>query len=118
MYCNSCEQNPCTCQKPAAVHQPLPRPQVRSTYQPLPEGISLEEFGPMLFETIKLIGGMSGLQAQIATAIHEGKGYKVQGFKERRESLKVTLLKQHLALLTPDERTQIFDRYPWVEVLS
>ena len=85
------------------------------SYQPLHEGhyITKEQFGLNLYEAIKLIGGIIGLDTQRAQAIHKGEGYKVQDLLTRRKELQKTLAGQ-LPQLTDDEMDQILQRYPWV----
>jgi len=91
-------------------------PQVRSTYQPLPTGMTCEAFGVDLFAAIKLIGGMSGLQEQIALAIHKGEGWKVQRLRTRRTSLEHEL-RGVLDRLPLESCERIYDQYPWIEAL-
>lgn len=113
MTCLTCENDPCTCN---ASHERLPKPDVRSTYKPVPLGITKEEFGVNLYETIKIIGGMQGLQDQIAGAIHRGAGDKVQGLTDRRNALRKDLAGA-MTTLTPSETMQILDTYPLVKHL-
>ena len=107
MYCNTCETNPCSCTKTTTPMM------ARHTYTPNPLGITKEAFGLHLYETVFTISGIRALEEHIAVAIHQEKGYKVQGFKDRR-----LVLKHDLAKLLPklDERemAQILEQYPFV----
>ncbi len=99
-----------------AVSQPSGRPMPpMHEYQPLHAGqyITKEQFGVNLYDGIKLIGGIQGLDQQRAQAIHKGEGYKVQDLLTRRKELQKTLAGQ-LPQLTNDEMDQILERYPWV----
>ena len=49
MTCETCGQSPCACTEKPIVSPPV----FRSTYQPLPFGITKEEFGLALFEAVK-----------------------------------------------------------------
>lgn len=75
-----------------------------------------EEFGLTLFDTICTISGIRAVEEHIAVAIHQNKGYKLQGLKDRRLTLKATLAKL-LPKLTEEEMAQILDRYPHVVTL-
>ena len=114
--CNRCGDDPCSCglARPEWTRELYERPKVRETYLPLPQGISLDEFGVDLFIAIKLIGGMSGLQEHVAHAIHAGKGYQVQACRDRRRSLDQEL-RLVMRKLSNTDREAIFDKYPWVE---
>ena len=85
------------------------------SYQPLHDGqyITKEQFGLNLYDAIKLIGGIQGLDQQRAQAIHKGEGYKIQDLLTRRKELQKTLAGR-LPDLTDDEMDQILQRYPWV----
>ena len=88
----------------------------RQTYTPQPNGITKEEFGLNLYDTIFTISGIRALEEHIAVAIHQNKGYKLQGLKDRRLTLKATLAKL-LPTLTEEKMAQILDRYPHVVTL-
>lgn len=107
MYCNACEANPCSCTRTAAPVMP------RQTYITQPHGITKEEFGLNLYDTIFTISGIRALEEHIAVAIHQNKGYQLQGFKDRRLALKSTLAKL-LPKLTEEEMAQTLERYPFV----
>ena len=85
----------------------------RDTYREVEPGISKEQFGPQLYETIKIIGGLLGLEQQRAAAIHYEKGRDVKLLLKRRKDFQLELAKQ-LPTLTDHEMDQILDRYPWV----
>jgi hypothetical protein len=87
---------------------------VRETYRPQPDGITKEEFGLNLYEAIKCIGGMLGLDQQRAGGIHYGRPY--DALAPRRAKL-VHDWTHHRAILTHDELTQILAHYPWVRDL-
>jgi hypothetical protein len=82
-------------------------------FQNSPDGITKEEFGLNLYEVIKTIGGIMGLEQQRAAAIHYGKGYEIQNLLTRRSQLQKTLAGQ-LPTLTDQEMSQVLPRYPWV----
>jgi 2-C-methyl-D-erythritol 4-phosphate cytidylyltransferase len=86
---------------------------VRATYQPQPHGITKEEFGVNLYETIKTIGGILGIDRQRAAVIHGGQGYKLADLNTRRQALQRTLAQQ-LQTLTDAEMAQVLEKYPWV----
>lgn len=115
MICASCETTifsyPCPCGYTDTAKPSRGYP--RSTYQPQPTGITKEEFGLNLYETIKTIGGILGIDQQRANAIHKGEGYRVQELMTRRKALQVTLAKQ-LPELTDSEMDQVLARYPFV----
>lgn len=115
MICASCEtiitSYPCPCGYTDSVKRGSGYP--RSTYTAQPTGITKEEFGLNLYETIKTIGGILGIDQQRANAIHKGEGFKVQELMPRRKALQVTLAKQ-LPVLNDAEMAQLLDRYPWV----
>lgn len=110
MYCHNCESNPCSCQREKLAH---PATVTRSTYQPLHDGITKEEFGINLYETIKTIGGILGIDQQRASAIHKNQQKVGKDLSTRRHTLQRTLATQ-LPLLTDAEMNQILARYPWV----
>lgn len=114
MFCNLCESNPCTCAPMKSRDPRAELPPVQS-YVPINEGqyMTKEEFGLNLYETIKTIGGIMGIDRQRAASIHKHEGFKVQGLNTRRHGLQQTLAKQ-LPLLTDDEMKQVLARYPWV----
>ena len=72
-----------------------------------------DEFGSNLFETIKTIGGILGIDQQRANAIHKHEGVKVQELMTRRKALQAELVNQ-LKALTNDEMDQLLARYPYV----
>ena len=110
MYCHNCESNPCTCQREHFAH---PETVVRSTYQPVQDGITKEEFGINLYETIKIIGGILGIDQQRAAAIHKHQKAKQDDLLKRRQGLQVSLA-QSMPTLTPQELSQVLEKYPWV----
>jgi hypothetical protein len=122
MNCPDCDRllqaGVCACGygRPTEAYVPLTHPSkiVRSTESPHPiGGISIDEFGPALFATIKICGGILGLREQIACAIHQGKGFKVQEFTIRLKALQEDLAKQ-LPSLPTVQAEEVRLRYPWI----
>lgn len=75
-----------------------------------------EEFGLNLYEAIKTIGGILGLDQQRAACIHRERPEALPEMETRRATL-VKDFEHHRAILTHDELTQIIARYPWVRDL-
>jgi hypothetical protein len=114
MNCDECHKTiptyPCACgYQPTPAVSPLPPVRPCAT----PDGITKEQFGRHLYDTITTIGGMMGLAQQRAAAIHHGEGYKVQSLLRRRRELQ-SILAAQLPTLDHDEMDQILTRYPWV----
>jgi hypothetical protein len=76
-------------------------------------GCTKEEFGLKLYETIKTIGGLLGVEQQRAAAIHYEHPEKMPDLMKRRKALQVTLAAQ-LQTLTNHELDQVLAKYPWV----
>ena len=76
------------------------------------EYITREEFGLNLFETIRTIGGIMGIDAQRAEAIHRNDHVKVAELNTRRQKLQVILANQFHQLST-SEADHVIDKYPW-----
>jgi hypothetical protein len=112
-YCNSCESNPCTCRKVTQGSTAVQKP--THSYQPLHGGpyLTKEQLGLNLYETVKTIGGIMGIDSQRAAAIHKGEGFKLQKLNRRRLELQGFLANQ-LPQLSNDEMDQVLERYPWV----
>jgi len=108
MICLRCNELPCAC--PSSVSPRM----VRDTYHPIADGITKEQFGVNLYEAIKCIGGIRGLDQQRAGAIHTGRS--LEDLAPKRAKL-VKEWAHHRAILTHDELTQILARYPWVRDL-
>ena len=85
----------------------------RPVYQSPAPGITKEDFGLLLYQTLETIGGLLGLEQQRAAAIHHGQKAKVAGLLKRRKELQVTLAKQ-LPALAGHECDAILETYPWV----
>ena len=107
--CNVCEQEPCQCGNSTAY-------QFRETYRPQPMGITKEEFGVQLYNTIKTIGGLLGLQEQLQAAMKKGQSLRIKELKGRQINLRLVLA-DHLKTLTDDEMRQILEHYPQVGAL-
>lgn len=75
-----------------------------------------EEFGMDLFETVRTLGGILGIQDQIAGVIHRNEGHRLPDLKARRDALRVTLAQQ-LPALTDAEMGPLLARYPIVPTL-
>lgn len=112
MSCRICDCDPCAC----APRAPTMMPIGRSTYVPQPLGITKEEFGREVYDTIKTIGGICGLHDQIAGAIHRGEGWKGSGLKDQLDALRKDLATQ-MPLLTPEQTVRILAAYPMVKTL-
>lgn len=115
MNCSSCDSQldayPCAC---GYTGQPTPSTaHIRSTYVDRPHGITKEEFGLNVYEVIKTIGGILGIDQQRAAAIHKHEGFKVQALLVRRKALQV-ILAQQLPTLTDSEMGQVLATYPWI----
>lgn len=86
---------------------------------PLPDysspskGCTKEDFGLNLYETIKTIGGILGIEQLRAAAIHYEHPEKMSDLMARRKKLQVTLAGQ-LPTLTNNEMDQVLARYPWI----
>lgn len=113
MNCPACEKilysNACSCgwQEMAS---PVPYSMTR---EPKQLGITKEEFGMNLYDTIATIGGLLGLEQQRAAAIFQNRSARVAELLKRRKVLQATLAKR-LPGLTNDAMDGILARYPWV----
>lgn len=86
----------------------------RSTEHEVPLGITREEFGVQLYNTIVLIGGLIQLRHYLGkVAMGE---LEPRDFKEREVKL-IDQLRTALLALKPDDLTQVVRRYPWVATL-
>jgi hypothetical protein len=111
--CVKCEQDPCSClPSPTVQGNPL----LRSTFTPLPTGITKEEFGLDLYEAIKTIGGILVIQDHMNAAVHQGKSEQLQELKKRRDMLRASLIPL-MHRLPQDDVTEIVTRYPFVVTL-
>ena len=72
-----------------------------------------EEFGLNLYETIKTIGGILGIDQQRAVAIHRDARATAQALFVRRRAVQVTLAQQ-LPALNDGEMAQVLGKYPWI----
>lgn len=84
----------------------------RSTDHPLPTGISSEDFGVSLSNTISLIGGIQQLR-RYRRLVAMGDLPTTNEYEIRESKLKEQL-KTALVHLPPAEVTGILARYPWV----
>lgn len=119
MNCATCDKEidayPCVCGAGEAMQEHgKTLPPVHS-YVPLQGGpyLTKEEFGLNLYDTIKTISGLMGIDAQRAGAIHRHHGYQLQRLNARRQDLQKTLATQ-LPVLTEHEMAQVLARYPQV----
>jgi len=111
VYCNSCEKNPCRCVRTPLVTMP------RQTYVPQPDGCTKEEFGINLYDTVVTIGGILGIQDQIAGVIHREEGpRKLPDLKAKRDTLRAALAQQVTAL-SPADMNELLQRFPIVPTL-
>lgn len=120
MNCAICGQLYCVCVTPGSTPpDPHARPiPPKHAYRPLGKGeyLTKEQFGLNLYEAIKTIGGILGLDQQRAACIHRERSDELPDLLARREKL-VKDFVHHRAILTHDERQQILARYPWVRDL-
>lgn len=105
MFCNNCESNPCICRPKSTT------PVFRSTFVPQPFGITKEQFGVRLHETIKTIGAIKQLQHYLTILLDDPRA--LTAMREREQEAR-----RHLAELLPDltdkEDAEIRYRYPEV----
>ena len=111
----TCDAYPCMCGYGEAIKgsQVDGRPASWRTYTSQPFGITKEEFGVLLYDTIQTIGGILGLDQQRAVALRCHESKKVETLLERRRVLQRTLAGQ-LPKLTEKELDQILAVYPWI----
>jgi hypothetical protein len=76
-------------------------------------GITKEEFGLNLYDTITTIGGIMGLDQQRAAAIHRNETRTSHALLARRRALQATLAQQ-LPTLNDHEMAKVLDKYPWI----
>lgn len=111
-----CEAYPCTaCGYGQAIQgsEVAGRPAAWRTYHSQPFGITKEEFGLLLYDTIQTIGGILGLDQQRAVALRRHESKQVDTLLSRRRVLQRTLAGQ-LPKLTTSELDQVLAVYPWV----
>ena len=84
---------------------------------PQPQYLTKEEFGLHLYEAVKCIGGILGLDQQRAACIHRELPSEQLADVDARRAKLVTDWTHHRALLTHDELKQVVARYPWVRDL-
>ena len=109
MECPRCTNDPCNC------GEPLDRsvPYIRSTYRELPKGITKEEFGVALYETIKIIGGILALNQHYQTAVWKEDPDAKADYQARRLR-QVDRLQSQMAALSDSDAAQVALKYPWV----
>ena len=109
MSCTNCGQMFCVC--PPKVET---APQVRSTHQPLPHGITKDEFNPALYDTIKQIESINKLRAyRETTRPWQRKPGDVLTWQQKETGLLEQVSKQ-MQLLNDADAGEIARRYPWV----
>ena len=113
MDCPACANDPCTCQ---TERLPNPSTVIRSTYQPVPLGITKEEFGLNLYEAIKLISALKTIREQLNYAVHKHQEKRQQELTARYKNVRQELA-SHLPTLTDHETQQILARYPNVATM-
>ena len=115
MKCTSCDSTitayPCACGYTGKPFSASPLPPITQHAQL--GCITKEEFGLNLYEVIKTIGGILGIDQQRANAIHRQEGHQVQALMVRRKALQVTLAQQ-LPTLNDSEMTRVLEKYPFV----
>lgn len=116
MICPDCDREfatpPCVCGYGTPL-VPTAGPRFREMHVTIPFGITKEEFGIPLYESLRVIGGIIGIDEQRAVAIHKSQGAQLKTLVTRRRAL------QHeLAGLLPTLPAKALDhvlaRYPWV----
>jgi hypothetical protein len=101
----------CVCTSPATRQLNTPVPYKKFLSQP--DGITKEQFGESLYDTIKTIGGILGIEQQRAAAIYAGHGWKIAGLMARRTALRKTLAEQ-LPKINSHDMDALLLRYPWI----
>ena len=119
MICPDCEADyatpPCACGYGTPITPETANPLARfpRTYESLPFGITKEEFGIALYDTIKLIGGILAIDEHRAIVIYKNQGYQLQALVARRRTIQQELAVQ-LPRLSESELDQVLQKYPWV----
>jgi hypothetical protein len=88
----------------------------RQTYVPQPNGCTKEEFGVNLYDTVVTIGGILGIQDQIAGVIHREEKQKLPDLKAKRDTLRAAL-SQQVTALSPADMGELLQRFPIVPTL-
>ena len=117
MTCPSCDKSireyPCVCGYAPPVQSGA---QVRSTYQKIQNGVSKEQFGLHLYRAVECVGGLIFLQDQYNHAVHVD-NHDLQGQVLGKKKKAVKELTGALEKLTPQEMTELLQRYPFVASL-
>lgn len=113
MICASCDRTvkawPCDCGfTPKGYRESLKPAHQQRHYS---NGVSKEQFGVGLYNTVFCYGEIHGLQAHIQQAIDKGEGYKLQDLKARREQKQREFAAQFVQL-TNVEQADLLVRYP------
>jgi hypothetical protein len=91
-----------------------PGPSLRSTVRVYPEGISREEFGELLYATIKTIGGILQLrQYRAQTPVARLKPKQLTEWGQREQVL-LADLREQMKQLSDLDAAEVARRYPWV----
>lgn len=102
--CPGCGQMSCICLKSTT-------PVFRNTHVPRPFGITRDEFGRTLYETVKCIGAIKQLQHYLSILLEDPPAFTIMRQREQEA-------RQHLAQLLPQlsdaEDAEIRYRYPEV----
>lgn len=117
MNCPECDrlfvddQRSCVCgwgrQKAQARIEDL----VRSTYRPIPFGITREQFGVQLFDAIRHVGAIKQLQHYLPILVEDPKGLQAMREREQQQRRELAAI---LPTLTDAEDAALRQRYPEV----
>lgn len=110
MTCDCCEQDPCTCVKTST------NPLIRDTSHKMQNGMDRAQFGEALYEAVRLIGCIKGVQDHMNAVVHKGLGYLMKDLKTKMETLKKELALA-LGKVTAAEMAEIHERFPIVRTL-
>lgn len=107
--CNVCGEQDCTC-RPAVQSKVI----WRNTEHLIAAGITKDEFGIQLYNTIMLIGGIMQLRCYLG---HVAMGELPPCDYKQREGKLIDQVRTGLLALKADDVAQVVRRYPWVAAL-
>lgn len=119
MNCPECDrqivsdQHSCACGWGRQKAQARIEDVIRSTYRPLPFGMTLDQFGRHLCDAIKYVGAIKQLQHYMSILLEDPRGLQVM---REREQIQRRELAAILPTLTDKEDAEFRYRYP--EVLT
>jgi len=115
MTCPSCDRSlkawPCDCGFAPKGHRELHKPAHQQHHYS--EGVSKEQFGMALYDTVFSFGEINGIQAHIQQAIDKGEGYKLQALKAKRDE-KHREFSARLVTLSEAEQDALLAHYPQI----